>query len=170
MKKGFTLIELLITVALITIVTSFLLINYPGLNKAFSLQRSVSKLSQDIRKIEERSVSMVEISGNPPEGYGIHIDEESYSYKLSAYDKNGNWSATDTWEETINIEDEIKIGELKKGDATVASLDIVFEPPDPTVWVNNSSSSSSTIEVYIENDSSKSESIFINSSGLITVK
>jgi prepilin-type N-terminal cleavage/methylation domain-containing protein len=172
MKKGFTLIELLVSVTIIIVVTAFVLVSYPGINRVFSLQRSVSKMAQDIRKSQERAVSMTELNGNPPEGYGIYLDESSpYSYKLSAYEEDaGSWSATDTWEETINLEDGIMIGGLEEGGTSTSTLNIVFEPPDPTVWLNNSSSSSSTITVLIEEEPSKTESIFINSAGLITVR
>lgn len=172
MKKGYTLIELLVAVTVIIVVTAFVLISYPGLNRVFSLQRSASKLSQDIRKVQERAVSMAELNGSLPAGYGINLSDASpYSYKLSAYEESGgSWSATDTWEETVNLEDGIKLGDLYEGGTSTSSLDIVFEPPDPTVWVNNSSSSSSTITVLIESEVSKTESVFINSAGLITVR
>ena len=169
--NGFTIIELLVVIAVISIVTAFVLISYPGLNRVFSLQRSASKLAQDVRMVEERAVSMIELNGIPPSGYGIHLENGSYSYKISAYEKNlGNWSATDTWEKTINLEDGIKISELKEGSVSTSTLDIVFEPPDPTVWINNSSSSSSTIIVFIETEPTKTESIFVNSAGLINTR
>jgi prepilin-type N-terminal cleavage/methylation domain-containing protein len=170
--NGFTIIELLVVIAVISIVTAFVLISYPGLNRVFSLQRSASKLAQDVRMVEERAVSMIELNGIPPAGYGIHLENGSYSYKISAYEEKnlGDWSATDTWEETINLEDGIKISELKEGSVSTSTLDIVFEPPDPTVWINNSSSSSSTITIFIETEPTKTESIFVNSAGLINTR
>jgi len=50
MKKGFTLIELLVSVTIIIVVTVFVLVNYPGINRVFSLQK-------------DRSVKWLKISG-----------------------------------------------------------------------------------------------------------
>ena len=172
MKRGFTLIELLVVAAIIAILTGFVLVNYPSFNRTFALQRSASKLAQDIRKVEERAVAMIEISGTPPDAYGIYFNTSTYptSYKLSAYEKNGNqWSATDTWEEIVNLESGIEISALNAGGVSTSTLNIVFEPPDPTVWINNSSSSSSSITLCLETDS-RTKTISVNSSGLITIE
>jgi len=172
-KYGFTLIELLAVMAMIVILTGFVVASYPDINRNFSLHRSASKLAQDIRGMEERAVSMREIGGTPPDGYGILFDKNAfpYSYKMSAFEESGgSWSATDSWQETVSLESKIKISELIDNGVSTSTLTLVFEPPNPTVWINNASSSSSTITLYIETDATKVKSVSLNQTGLVTTE
>lgn len=172
MKRGFTLIELLIVAVIIAILTGFVLVNYPNFNRTFALQRSASKLAQDIRRAQEKAVAMKEVGGVLPDGYGVYLDENSpNSYKLFADQNNDHlYDAVDdaTGTETINLESKVQISSL----SPASPLHIVFEPPDPTIWINNSSSSesSSTIILQLETDDSKRKTIYVNSSGLITIE
>jgi len=176
-NKGFTLIELLVVAIIIGVLSAFVLANYPSYGREFALDRSANKLAQDIRRAQEKAVAMEEISGSPPQGYGVYFNTSTHpsSYKLSAYEKEGSeWSATDTWEDTISLESKVKLKDLKVGGSSVSTSSIVFEPPDPTIWIiwsnNNSSSSSSTVILYLETEPSKTKSILVNSSGLITTE
>ncbi len=172
-KYGFTLIELLVVIATIVILTGFVLTSYPGINKNFSLHRSASRLAQDIRGMEERAVSMREIGGTPPDGYGILFDKNAspYSYQISAFEESGgSWSATDSWQETVSFESGIRISALVDNGVSTSTLILVFEPPNPTVWTNDASSSSSTITLYIETDATKVKSVSLNQTGLVTTE
>jgi len=171
---GFTLIELLVVAVIISILTGFILANYPSIGREFALQRSANKLAQDIRKVQGNAVAMKEISGSLPEGYGVYLNKVSfqYSYKLFA-DEDGNYrweSATDTLVEMVSFESNVKINDLKIDGISTDTLSIVFEPPDPTIWINNFSSSSSTITLQLETDPNKTKTISVNSSGLITTE
>ncbi len=167
--KGFTLIELLVSIVIIGILTAAVVASSPAAKQGFALMRSSQGLAQDIRRAQVKAVAMKEIGGSSPKGYGIYLTTGSpYLYILFA-DQDANYiyeSATDTLIETINLETDVKISALLPG----SPLNIVFEPPNPTVWINSSSSSSSTITLYLENNISKIREIFVNSSGLITTQ
>jgi len=166
--KGFTLIELLVSIVIIGILTTAVVASSPAAKQGFALMRSSQGLAQDIRRAQVKATAMKEIEGLSPKGYGIYLTTGSpYLYILFA-DQDGDhtYNGGDTLIETINLETDVKISALLPG----SPLNIVFEPPNPTVWVNNSSSSSSTITLYLENNVTKIREIFVNSSGLITTQ
>jgi len=176
MKKkgnGFTLFELLITATVIFVLTGFILANYPSAGRGFALKRSTNKLAQDIWQVQSKAIIMERIQGSAPKGYGIYLTSSTLTgYKLFA-DQDSNWqweSAADTLVEDVSLESDVEISNLEAGGASVSVLNIVFQPPDPAVWINNSSSSSSTITLYLPTDPSKTGTIFVNSAGLITTQ
>ncbi len=167
--KGFTLVELLISIAIIGILTAAVIVSSPTAKHGFALMRSSQGLAQDIRRAQVKAVAMKEIGGESPKGYGIYLTTSASSSYILFADQDANYiyeNAIDTLIETIDLETYVKISALLPG----SPLNIVFEPPNPTVWVNNSSSSSSTITLYLENNVSKTREIFVNSSGLITTQ
>ena len=167
--KGFTLVELLVSIAIIGILTAAVVASSPAAKQGFAIMRSSQGLAQDIRRAQIKATAMKEIEGSSPKGYGICLDTNASSSYILFADQDGNHTYNDKEDiliETINLETDVKISALSSG----SSLNIVFEPPNPTVWVNNSSSSSSTITLHLENNITKTREIFVNSSGLITTQ
>jgi prepilin-type N-terminal cleavage/methylation domain-containing protein len=172
-QSGFTLVELLTAAAIILILTTFVLTNYPAIGRGFALERSAERLAQELRSMQQKSVSMEEVSGTVPKGYGIYFNTASpYSYNNFA-DSDGDFQwgeGVDTLLNAIDLESNVEIGSLESGGSQVDSLSIVFQPPDPTTWIGNSSSSTSTITLQLETDPEKTKTIYVNSAGLITTQ
>ena len=167
--KGFTLVELLVSIAIIGILTAAVVASSPAAKQGFAIMRSSQGLAQDIRRAQIKATAMKEIGGSSPKGYGIYLATNASSSYILFADQDGNHTYNDKEDiliETINLETDVKISALSSG----SSLNIVFEPPNPTVWVNNSSSSFSTITLHLENNITKTREIFVNSSGLITTQ
>lgn len=172
-KSGFTLIELLVIGAIISILTAFVLANYPAIGRSFALKRSTDRLAQELRFMQQKSVSMEELSGSVPYGYGIYLNTSSpYSYiSFADIDGNHEWGeGTDSVLDSVSLEDNVEISVLQSGGIQVSSLSIVFEPPDPTTWIESSSSSTSTITLRLETDPAQTRSVYVNSAGLITTQ
>jgi len=174
--KGFTLVEVVVSIFIIVLLAGIVFANYRQAGKQFALQRSASKLAQDIRRAEEMAMSAKEYNGiNPRGGYGMHFDKTSSakSYILFAdcdgtnyqYDPGGN-PCNGLYEkiETINFEGEVKIFSLRSSGVEVPSLDIVFTPPDPTIRVNKNEGKTASIYFTID---SKIRSVEVNPRGLI---
>jgi len=183
MKKGFTLIELLTVLAIITILTSVSLFSYRSAQKEYLLENSARKLAQDIRRAEEMAISTRQIinPNNPTEkfvpkgGYGIYIklsptqiilfadcnDNQSY--------QSGNVCGTSPNKfsekiEEIALESNVMISDISPS----SPLNIVFKPPNPTVYVNgNQTSASITLSTPGFN---QTKTIRINPTGLIYVE
>ena len=172
-KNGFTLIELLVVVTIIIILTVITTINYRSGQRQLALQRASYKLGQDIRKIQ--SIAGLEETGcvgvvDYQYGYGIHLDTGNPKSYILFADCNGNEiynGAIDINIETIEFEKEVEISSL-----TVANpLDIVFAPPDPSVFINGNgmgiAPDLAVITIHLEKEIAKTKTISVYKSGLI---
>ena len=169
MNKGFTLIESLIVMAMIAILSLALIPSFQSGRTQLSLDRSASKLAQDIRGIMEKAMSSQEYStcGSGFEyGYGIYLEEATAGSYILFADCNGNqeYNSSDKTIEVVPFESGISILNLN---TTNKKLDIVFEPPDPIVYISGGSSASIIIQSsqYTE----KKKTININKVGLIDI-
>ena len=169
MNKGFTLIELLTVLFTVLLLTALLLPNYRSGNKSLALQRSASKLAQDLRLAQEMAMSSRKVAGTIPAGFGIHFDVSTPDSYILFADFNGNYDrkidgAEDL--ETINLEQGIIISGL----SPVSVFSIVFFPPDPTVWINGLSSGVIGRITLSDQDGLNNQVILVNNAGLIYVE
>ena len=56
--EGFTLIEFLVVISIMTILALIVVPNYQRMHRQFALQRSASKIAQDIRGVQEMAIAM----------------------------------------------------------------------------------------------------------------
>lgn len=87
MNKGFTLTEIMVVTAIIVLLSLIIFPNYASRRKYHTLQRSASKLAQDIRRAQEMAMSARDFGkpGDPKTaskgGYGVYLnitDSEKY--------------------------------------------------------------------------------------------
>ena len=166
-KRGFTIIELIVVIGIIALLTALILPNYRRGQESFALQRSATKLAQDLRRAQEMAMSAKKFQACTDSeykyGYGIYLKEIEPDHYLLFADCNGNGdydSGRDEIVEDINFEKDVKINKLSK-----TSLRITFTPPDPTVSIKPNPPA--WIELSI-NTSSKI--IRVNTAGLISVE
>ncbi len=171
-EKGFTLIEILVVVFIITIFTGVLITNFPKGRQQFALQRAAHKLIQDLRKVQEMSMSAREEicpSGEKANGFGVYFNQSSSnSYRLFANcDEFYSYSKDiDKDLELIDLERGIKIFSLSS-----TLLSIAFVPPSPITYVNGSPAfEPAQIVICLESDNSKIKIIEVNEAGLIEIK
>jgi prepilin-type N-terminal cleavage/methylation domain-containing protein len=183
MEKSFTLVELLIVIGIITILSSISFPFYRNAQKQYILESEAQKLAQEIRKVEEMGMSAKEITNpnNPSEkfvpsgGYGIYFKlgpqriiifadcNNSHTYTPG----NACGSIPNRFPEKIkdlNLDSRVRLAHLSPS----SPLDIVFKPPDPTVFINGGDLA--TITISLESDPSKTKKIIINKAGLIYVE
>ncbi len=180
-KKGFTLIELLVVTAMIVILAALLFTNYRSGQKQLALNRSASKLAQDIRRAQEMAMGAEEVNGDVPEGgYGIYLRRQLSPQTL--YILFADFPSGDSGDppnkkcdfgseeiEKIEFEEGIKIKSLEEN-----HLNIIFTPPDPSILFTDGDGNifdlaEVSIEVSLE-DESKSKTIKVNKAGLINVE
>ena len=185
MKSGFTLIELLLVVAIISILTAIVTIDYRTAGKKFSLERSANKLAQEMRKTQQMTMSAEQIGlpgakFYPEGGYGIRFEEPDagsplgQAFIFADCDNDhqftpGNDICNGSFSEKIKdieLEKDIKIKSL----FPVSNLDITFKSPGPTIIFFSEKAESlvpeATITIsFLENGNTKT--VKINKAGLI---
>ena len=191
--RGFTLIEILVVTTIIFLLVGVTAPIYQTSQRHFALQRSASKLAQDIRRVQEMAMSardFPEVGGTISKGgYGVYFNigspEEYILFtdcnQNHAYD-TGNWPAGSCVSSTganiypekfgnnVKFEKQVKIDNLSPlgGDN---SLHITFTPPDPTTWVrydgNISTSTPAAITLRAGNTTAN---VKVLSTGLIFVE
>ena len=160
--RGFTIIELVVVMSIILILSAILIPSFKQREETLSLQRSAYKLTQDLRRAQELSMSVKEFRGSIPKGgYGIYLaTSQPESYILFA-DCDGNHLFNGETEkvEEIKLEKGVKI-------KSPPSLTISFFPPNPQVYF---SPDASTVSISLTNDS-QTKTVKVNKAGLINVE
>ncbi len=168
---GFTLAELLVVTGIIVILSAITLPSFRVGEKQFALQRSAHKLAQDIRRVQEMTMSMKGYScpAGSLKGYGaIFFINSPTDYSLFAQ------CDTSSAFEALKFEKGVKVQNLayyKDGTwhSDQASLWFYFTPPDPTVEMM-AVAGEIKITLALENDLTKIKTVRVNKAGLINVE
>ena len=165
MKKAFTLVELLVVIGIIILLTALALPDYRTGERQFALQRSASKLAQDLRRAQEMAMSAKE----PPTAsetfkgaYGIKFQTNSSDYILFADLDNDQIYDSGEEIETLPLEKKVKISNL----SPASPLTISFTPPDPQININPSDS----LATITLTNNGQTKIIKVNKAGLIYVE
>ena len=184
-EDGFTLFELLVVIVMIAILSGIIFANPNNWQKSLALERSAQKLGQDIsqsRGLSMKGESGVCSPGSSPNGYGLYLDKANPSKYFiymncdsdpSNKDRSYSNSVDEKFEGAdIPLEKNLYICSLKVNGVEEPSgaLSVFFEPPDPAVFVNNTSDVTSSVTICIEGDESKQKTIEINKVGNINLK
>lgn len=172
-QKGFSLLEMLVSVSILGIMLSIFAVNYRGANSKSELVGAAQKMASDIRLMQNYGLSLKKFSPTdtepPAGGWGIYINNASTSYVLFA-DKNtpnGN-KAYDNGEKfrEILLPGGITVAPngILVGGSPVPTSTVIFFPPDPMTYINNSSSTNISITLK---EKSRTASVIINSLGLV---
>ena len=167
LSPGFTLIEMMVVISIIVILILIAVPIHQGSKRELALQGAVHKLAQDLRRAQEMAMSAREFQGRVPRGgYGIHFNlatPTSYILFADAFTPTNHQYDSGEKVEDIPIGGGVKVDFL----SPASPLNITFVPPDPTTFVNNSTTTASSVILGINNSTS---SVKVLPSGLIFVK
>ena len=162
------MIELLVSVFIIAAMSSLFLVNYHNTNKRSDLSLTKQKLASDIRLAQNYSLGSKVYDGVnlPAGGWGVHFDLADPSRYIIFADKNlpnGNqiYDAGEAVETKI-LPAGITINSLSPAN----TVDIVFYPPDPVTYINNSATANAQI-ILKENVNNSTAAVMVNFFGLI---
>ncbi len=178
-RRGFTLIELMTVSSIIIIMSVYVAANYHQGNRELGLGLAAGELAQNLRRVQEWGYSAHQIGGVSYTGYGIDLVADEAVYIIyTDDDASGRYTDSgDTVRETIALENDIEIGEIKPcgpddSCAEVSSLSVNFIPPDPGTMISDSSGNKydeATISLHLKDDS-RTRYVAINRAGLIYAK
>lgn len=149
-QAGFSLAEMLIVIAIVSILSGFLLMNFRTTASNKTARNQVSSVViSDLRRAQSMALSGTQKDGTIVCGYGLHyIDSQTYSLyaKTPAGACSGlttrNYASGDLIVETRKITNtNFQIG--------AAFQDIFFQPPDPKTYINNSNTLSPPVTTAI---------------------
>ena len=169
--------EIIAVIFIIAIFSAILISDFPKIKLQFALSRATYKLSQDIRRAQDMTLSGVktDISGNPAKGYGVYINLSDPSlgdkkYVLYADSGNQQYDAGEEIE-TIDFsssESGVAISEITNL-ASGSWVSINFKPPNPDTNIANLAAGSDRVGIVFEIPSSQ-RYVYVNKLGLIETK
>ena len=147
-QGGFTLIEILVVAAITIAISSFLFLNFSS--SRTDVDRVVVSVVADIRASQAEAAGSVKYLSKYRCGYGIHyVNATSYTRyagpdasTTTCSTQNRNYTGADVVMRTMIVPD-------AKVQIKAAFTDIFFEPPRPTTFVNNSSTSLAADQILI---------------------
>lgn len=179
MSKGYTILELLVVVAIISLLTSITISNFPQARLQFSLSRVANQFEQDVRRAQQLSLSSSEFidSANevhPVKGYGIYINALNnteyiiYADSLDGEENNQQYDpGLDYIVQTIDFS-ETEPGIIIKD---ASSVGVHFNPPNPiTTFQPELESGNLDVVFAFENDETKTKTISIYATGLVEIQ
>ena len=166
---------MLAVIFIIALLSVLVFTNYKSGGSQLALQRSASKLAQDIRRAEEMAMSSEECKKctpptTIPPRYGIKFNTavpDSYIF-FADINENGTFEGPDELVDTVTLEKGVKIDKIF-ADGIPKSLGIVtFQPPDPIVYIRDPGNRSILKVQLIGGNGTKA--IIVNKTGLIYVQ
>lgn len=174
-QKGFTFAEVLVAIAIISIMTSAVVISYKDLENNKALSFGLKQFVTDIRVVQNNALGVLQHNGSIPDGgYGIRISTANdSSYILFADDGDHIFSGGSEIISTEDLSSKIKINSVTTTPADVGSgtVDIIFAPSYGEVFINTESTSTKgeiiKVEIEICDSSPLCRTFAVNSEGLI---
>lgn len=165
---GFTYIDLIISVFIIAFMTGLFMVNYNNTNRRSQLGMIKQKLVSDIRLAQNYSLGSKTYDGfnTPGGGWGAHFSLADPNHYLIFADKNPpNGNKAYDQGEAIEIKT-LPAGITLSSLSPASTVDIIFFPPDPVTYVNNSTITDAQI-ILREDINNSTAVITVNSFGLI---
>lgn len=168
-NHGFTMIEMIVSVGIIALLSAIFLANYHGANYRSELNMEAQKAVSNLNLARSFSLSSKKYDNNVPNGgWGVYFPQApSDNYFIFAdVDNDKVYDIGEEAEITkggriINLPDKVVIDSAYSGNA----VNIVFIPPDPTVYIDGTINSSVWIK-FKETGNNTIKTVTINSLGL----
>ncbi|MFC1756942.1 Tfp pilus assembly protein FimT/FimU, partial [Patescibacteria group bacterium] len=149
-ESGFTLIELMVVVFITVLMSSLTLVNYRESKIRHSLSNSAQILISDLRLAQNLATSGVDLRGTYC-GYGLNISSGSYSYFIYADITNPCSASNHTYNDGDAIIQEVALfSGVRVGAAVPSPVDVFFEPPRPTTYINNDDTKGFSATIILE--------------------
>lgn len=189
-RTGFSVAEMLVSISIIALVSAAVFANFRHYEQRGALNMAAQKLASDIRQVQGFALGLKEYQpsgGFPGGGWGLrfHRDEDNYiAFADVDLDQVFDDDGSEIYRQADFAASGVKIlGRLlvTKGGVTADRnyAFIVFEPPEPKIYINSSANASpppfqdqdaEQLEIVLELEgTSLTKNIVINSFGLVDI-
>ena len=134
-RLGFTLSELLVSISIFALITTAVVANFRAGERADELRLAAEQFASALRELE----TAAQTGSAPRGGYGIHINTTATPVVQFFSDGIGG-TADKMYNDGEELERSrfafplsVHVQSVFPGTAT---LDVLFEPPTPTIWIN----------------------------------
>jgi len=172
-QKGFTLIEMIVSISIIALISGIFLTNYHSTNKRSELNVSAQELASNIRLAQDHSLGSVKFNDNIPQGgWGVYFNKtvgNNARYIIFANNDDGAYTRDADGSEdfkTVNLPGNVVINSLTV-DGAEDEVDLIFLPPDPTIYINGNSNKN--LEIGLT-DNNSTKTVLINFFGSVDVE
>lgn len=185
-RRGFTMIEVVVMLAIITILSAIVLVNFTGLNEGGTLNRAQRELGLALRRAQNMAatVKQIEVGGTPdvPPAIGVQLSTQAGSngsYLLFGdLDQNGRFGAgLENIEKPIPFFRNIIVKEFRNETQAVIAiptLNILFQAPEAVMTFHDDTNGTlinePTLRVILEAPSGQIREVTIRTSGQISIK
>lgn len=172
-SQGFTLIETLVVIFIISLFSLAGALGYTGHRQKVNLRIAAQQIYSDIKDTQNLALATVRHNGDIPSGgYGLQFATvDSTNYIIFADDDGDKeYDAVGEKIEKRDLPSEIEISKIKISGVSVSSVEIVFSPPKPVVYINQSAASSSsaiTLRIKGKSCSEGCKNEVVNSAGVV---
>jgi len=157
-KEGFSLVEIIVVMAIMSVILAVSMANYRGGDDLAKVKMEAHKMVSEIRKTQIKALGSVEYNSDTPEGgWGIYINlnENNDRFRIFA-NSNYNDGANLEYDvgegnkadggEVVYLGNDVKIASTSVGNI----LNITFVPPDPTVYIYDGSSTTTSVKISLK--------------------
>ena len=176
-KKGFTLIELMVSIAVMLIISSAVMVGKSTEEEKMILNMSAFAFTQNLREYQEKALaSETAVCPNVSDqvcGFGVHLGQGDDFFTPFVDCANNCGSSNHKITGTDLVLSSVSLGKkIKICSVSGSSFDIVFAPPDPIVYFNDTewAIGEESIVFCLKNDISKTKTIKLNHAGKIEIQ
>lgn len=167
-SSGFTLIELLVSVAIVGLMSAVTVRGFIGAKQSGQLAMDAQTIVSDARRAQGYALGLKSFQGDFSNArWGLHFQKGSSTYQIFA-DLNGDavYGTGERYQE-MSLSSGAVIGRINNN-ASIASLDIVYVPPNPVAIIraNGAGVSKATSSVEVTKFSGV-KNIYFNRLGMV---
>ena len=182
LQLGFSLVEVIVTLSIVTIITTLVMFRYGSFNSAVLLKNQAYEIALDIREAQVFAISVRGNTSQFREEYGVYFSLAANENKQYVFwqdigaDSNPQYDDSSEEINTTNLDNRFSVVGICLDDApspcSPNTVSISFARPNFDAVIVRGGTRYQTAEIIIapDNDPSFTRSIFITSTGQITVE